>query len=155
MKTLIKILLVIVVFFFLEYYKVINTNIFDQKKVIEMYEKVCVKFDNLLKEWFMNKIKTVHEEYYHNNKNSISIVVVYDEAIGINSINETYILYFNNGIYSVFETIDDCVAFVVYDEKKIKYGYINEDDFDELYDDGFDDNFSNHVEWIDGRELDK
>lgn len=49
MKTLIKILLVIVVFFFLEYYKVINTNIFDQKKVIEMYEKVCVKFDNILK----------------------------------------------------------------------------------------------------------
>lgn len=50
MKTLIKILLVIVIFFFLEYYKVVNTNIFDQKKVIEMYEKVNVKFDNLLKE---------------------------------------------------------------------------------------------------------
>lgn len=49
MKRLIKILLVIVVFFFLEYYKVINTNIFDQKKVIEMYEKTCVKFDKLLK----------------------------------------------------------------------------------------------------------
>lgn len=49
MKTLIKILLVIVVFFFLEYYKVINTNIFDQKKVIEKYEKMCVKFDNILK----------------------------------------------------------------------------------------------------------
>lgn len=103
----------------------------------------------------MNKIKTVHEEYYHGNKNSISVVVVYDEAIGINSINETYILYFNNGIYSVFETIDDCVAFVVYDEKKIKYGYINEDDFDDLYDDGLHDKFSDHVEWIDGRELDK
>lgn len=50
MKTLIKILLVIVIYFFLEYYKVVNTNIFDQKKVIEMYEKVNVKFDNLLKE---------------------------------------------------------------------------------------------------------
>lgn len=50
MKTLIKILLVIVIFFFLEYYKVVNTNIFDQKKVIEMYKKVNVKFDNLLKE---------------------------------------------------------------------------------------------------------
>lgn len=49
MKTLIKILLVIVVFFFLEYYKVINTNIFDQKKVIELYEKVSVKLDNILK----------------------------------------------------------------------------------------------------------
>jgi len=50
MKTLIKFLLVIVVFFFLEYYKVINTNIFDQKKVIELYEKVSVKLDNILKE---------------------------------------------------------------------------------------------------------
>lgn len=50
MKTLIKILLVIIIFFFLEYYKVVNTNIFDQKKVIEMYEKANVKFDNLLKE---------------------------------------------------------------------------------------------------------
>lgn len=49
-KTLIKILLVIVVFFFLEYYKVINTNIFDQKKVIELYEKVSVKFNNIFKE---------------------------------------------------------------------------------------------------------
>lgn len=50
MKTLIKILLVIVIFFFLEYYKVVNTNIFDQKKVIELYEKVSVKFNNIFKE---------------------------------------------------------------------------------------------------------
>ena len=103
----------------------------------------------------MNKIKTVHEEYYHSYKNSISVIIVYSETLSLDSINETYILYFNNGIYSVFETIDDCVAFVVYDEKKIKYGYINEDDFDDLYEDGLHNNFSDHVEWIDGRELDK
>lgn len=92
----------------------------------------------------MRKIKSVHTEYYNNNTYSISVLLEYDNNKKINS----YILYYNNGIYTVFNTIYDCFKYDMYEDNNINRGYISEEDFDELYDNGFEDNFISYVEWV-------
>lgn len=92
-----------------------------------------------------NNIKTIHEEYYLDSNKSTSVSVL---VTTYNNEEKVYFLYFQNQIYTVFKTIFDCVKFVVSGSDSIMRGYIDEDNFDELYDNGLEKSFEKYVEWV-------
>lgn len=102
------------------------------------------------------KIKTLHEEYYNNIDKSISILINYNKDGFIeNDILFSYILYYHNSVYIVFNTISDCIDFVIYGTENIQRGYIEEEYFDEIYEEGIDGYFKDEIEWVNITEEDK
>lgn len=89
-------------------------------------------------------IKTIHEEYF--NKKSLSIIINYYN--NINDIIDSYILYYYNNMYVVFKSISDAIDFILYGTDTICRAYIDEDEFDLLYDNGVDGYFKNKIVWI-------
>ncbi len=97
-----------------------------------------------------SKIKTLTEEYFEGTNNSVSVLVNYVEDGRVDGdIISIYFLYYYNNVYIVFDTIFDYINFVFYgNEKNMSRGYIDEEDFDELYDKEFEGVFKDKVEWV-------
>jgi len=91
----------------------------------------------------ISKIKTIHEEYFDNR--SIGVVL---NTID-NNTNETFIFLFRNKRYIFFETIMGMFDYTLYGEKtKIKRAYMDEETFDELYDNNnIEKSFNEYLNW--------
>lgn len=96
-----------------------------------------------------SKIKTLFEEYLNNTKKSLSVLINYfnDDILDV----KTYILFYDKGVYVVFNSIIDCMNFVLYGTDEVYRGYIDEEEFDYLYDNGIDGKFEDKIMWVNNK----
>ena len=90
-------------------------------------------------------IKTAHEEGYSDNSKTLGVLTNWN-TFGEKIDSFTYI--YNEGIYIFFDTIIDMNDYLLYADKKTKRAYMNENDFDILYDKPFKNTFNDHLEWF-------
>lgn len=92
------------------------------------------------------KIKTIHEEGLSDNTKNIGVLINYSPD---HNWFESYIYLYNNMNYIFFETIDGLNMYLFYMDKKIKRAYMEEKEFDGLYDmEELDGKFGEKLEWV-------
>jgi len=101
---------------------------------------------------FKSIIKTAHEESYSDGR-TIGVLTNY-RVFGDNDIVRKYdshIYFFREsdgvGMYIFFETIMEMNDYLLYGSKKVKRAYMKEDMFDDLFDNGVEGEFGDHLKW--------
>lgn len=95
----------------------------------------------------MTKIETVHEESYSDGR-TLGILLNYERIeLGMNKKINSFVYLFREGMYIFFETIVDMNDYLLYGDNKVKRAYMKEDVFDEIYDNGSDIPFEEHLKW--------
>ena len=91
-------------------------------------------------------LKSIHEETYSDNSKTLGVLINYNEE---NNFKESFIYVYKEGMYIFFETMIDMIDYLLYGENKMKRAYMEEKDFDELYDQSYvmDGKFSEKLIW--------
>ncbi len=95
----------------------------------------------------VTKLKTVHEEEYSDNTFTIGVLLNYSDA---GDFKESLIYVFNNKtkIYIFFDTIIDAVDYLMWGQLcVVNRAYMEENDFDEYYDNAINGKFSAVLAW--------
>lgn len=91
-------------------------------------------------------IKTVHEEQYSDGSRTLGVLLNYDEN---HKVIDSYTYIFRkDGMYIFFNTMMDMFDYLLYAEDKMLRAYMEEADFDSLYDEPFDGTFYEVVKWV-------
>lgn len=104
-------------------------------------------------------IKTVHEEQYSDGSRTLGILLNYSLAPNIDGgadfeFKESFVYMFREneeegGRYVFFNTMFDMWSYILYSENKMKIAYMDEEDFDKLYDATFiDGTFGELLSWV-------
>jgi hypothetical protein len=91
------------------------------------------------------KIKTIHEEQFSDGSRTFGVLLNYS------SIEEwfaSYIYIYHEGMYIFFNTIVDMIDYNFYCKAKVNRAYMEEHEFDKIYDNEIDGKFSDMLEWI-------
>ena len=93
------------------------------------------------------KIKTIHEEKIITNSNDRILGILYNYQINdnINEFKDSLMYTYKDNVYIFFITITDMINYLLYGDVKMKRAYMEENEFDELFD----------SEYIDGKFYDK
>lgn len=96
------------------------------------------------------KIKTAHEESHtHGDKGSKIVGVLTNYSPEDELWKDSFIYIFKDGMYIFFETIVDMVDYMLYGSTKMKRAYVEEAEFDEIYDAEFIDGaFRDKLKWV-------
>lgn len=99
----------------------------------------------------MTKIETVHEETYSDGR-TLGILINYKKLeLGLQEKVNSFVYFFREsdgvGMYIFFETIMEMNDYLLYGSKKVKRAYMKEDKFDELFDNGVEGKFEDHLKW--------
>jgi hypothetical protein len=91
-------------------------------------------------------IETIHEEQINDKILGILLNIIIDNNDKL--IKETFIYMFTKKRYIFFNTITDCVDYSLYGEKtNVKRAYMEESDFDSLYEKQLNCKFNDVLEW--------
>ena len=99
-------------------------------------------------------IKSVHEEQYSDGSRTLGVLLNYSSEPQHEGWRESFIYMFRkneeeDGRYIFFNTMFDMWSYILYSENKMKIAYMDEADFDKLYDAPFiDGTFSELLNWI-------
>ena len=96
------------------------------------------------------KIKTAHEEKFtQGEKNRIlGVLFNYSFEVEHDGWRESFAYTYKDGMYIFFDTIIEMINYLLYGETKMKRAYMEENDFDELYDSNFiDGKFNDKLKW--------
>jgi len=94
------------------------------------------------------KLKSIHEEGYSDNSQTLG--VLYNYSIEDES-KDTFIYIFKHErkSYIFFNTMIDMLDYMLYDNKKTKRAYMNEDEFDGYLDAEFiEGSFADILIWV-------
>ena len=111
------------------------------------------------------RIITIHEEEYSNNGKTIGVLLNYSinhdtedwvESLKAYSLNlntklykESFIYIFHKNTYIFFNTIVDMNEYLLYGDNKVKRAYMEEEEFDELFDSEYINGmFSEFLVWL-------
>jgi hypothetical protein len=92
-------------------------------------------------------LKTVHAEEYSDGSRTLGILLNYDD----DGFQESfpYIYHRKNTMYIFFNTMVDLFDYILYGESKMKRAYMEETEFDKLYDADFiNDKFNGELTWV-------
>jgi len=92
-------------------------------------------------------LKTAHEEQYSDGSKTLGVLVNFDED---ENFKESFVYIFNhkNAMYIFFNTMVDMFDYILYGEDKMKRAYMEEQEFDELYDeDSIEGTFTEKLTW--------
>jgi hypothetical protein len=95
------------------------------------------------------KLKSIHEEQYSDGTKTLG--VLYNYSAEDDNWKDSFIYIFNHDrkSYIFFNTMIDMLDYMLYDNKKVKRAYMNEDEFDKHYDSEFiNDPFTNVLIWV-------
>jgi len=93
------------------------------------------------------QITTAHEEQYSDGSRTLGVLFNYSETVDF---KESIIYIFHNGRYIFFDTMIDMMNYLLYGDRdnNVKRAYMEEDDFDALYDaDYINGKFSEKLTW--------
>ncbi len=93
------------------------------------------------------QITTAHEEQYSDGSRTLGVLFNYSETVDF---KESIIYIFHNGRYIFFDTMIDMMNYLLYGDRdnNVKRAYMEEDDFDALYDaDYINGKFSERLTW--------
>jgi hypothetical protein len=98
-------------------------------------------------------IKTIHEEQDTNGNRTFGVLLNYSSEVEHENWKESFIYMFREteegGRYIFFNTMFDMWSYILYSENKMKIAYMDEVDFDELYDAPFiDGTFNEQLSWV-------
>jgi len=81
-------------------------------------------------------IKTAHEEEYRqgDTKKTIGVLFNYSSDVEHDGWKESFAYIYKEGMYIFFDTIIEMIDYLLYGEKKMKRAYMEEVEFDKLYD---------------------
>lgn len=92
------------------------------------------------------KLKQIHEEQYSDNSRCIGVILNYSITCDW---KESFVFVYRDNVYIIFNTIIELIDYLLYAEKKMNRAYINESDFDDLFDSEYiDDKFTNKLKWV-------
>jgi hypothetical protein len=92
------------------------------------------------------KIKTVHEEEYSDKSRTLGVLLNYAD---FDDWKDSYVYIYHDDMYIFFNTMIDMIDYLLYGEQKMKRAYMNEEDFDKLYDAEFiDGTFTENLKWV-------
>jgi hypothetical protein len=98
------------------------------------------------------KLKTIHEEQYSDGSKTLGVLFNYAIEVGHDDWKESFVYIFNHerATYMFFNTIVDMIDFLLYGAgSKVKSAYMNETDFDALFDAEFvEGQFSEKLTWL-------
>lgn len=96
------------------------------------------------------KIVTAHEEsHIHGEKGSKIIGVLSNYNLEDKLWKDSFIYIYKDGMYIFFETIVDLVDYMLYGSTKMKRAYLEEKDFDILYDAEYIEGaFRDNLKWV-------
>lgn len=82
------------------------------------------------------RIKTAHEEEFTNSKEKkiIGVLFNYSWEVEHDGWKESFTYIYKEGMYIFFDTIIEMIDYLMYGETKMKRAYMEEQEFDELYD---------------------
>ena len=97
-----------------------------------------------------SKLMTAHEEsYVHNDKTRIVGVLVNYSIDPSSQYKNSLIYTYKDNVYVFFNTIIDCVNYMLYGEHDIPRAYMKEVVFDSFYDaPAIDGGFTDMLEWL-------
>jgi hypothetical protein len=92
------------------------------------------------------RLKTIHEEEYSDKSRVLGVLLNYDEN---DTFKESFIYIFNHdrAMYVFFNTMVDMIDYLIWNDSKIKRAYMEEKDFDWLYDNELDGKFIDKLTW--------
>lgn len=94
----------------------------------------------------LSKIKMIHEEGYSNDTITLGILYNYTED---NLWKDTYPYIFKKEMYIFFNTMTDMFGYLAYGEGKMKRAYMEEHEFDKIFDlEYIDGEFSSKLIWV-------
>jgi len=92
----------------------------------------------------ITRIKTIHSEEYSDGSRTIGVLLNYSS---IEEWNESLIYIYRDGTYIFFEVIINLIDYLLYGEKKMKRAYMEEEEFDNYYDNEIIGKFSDKLKW--------
>lgn len=92
----------------------------------------------------LTRIKTVHSEEYSDGSRTIGLLLNYSST---QEWSESLVYIYRNGTYIFFEVIIDMIDYLLYGEKKMKRAYMEEEEFDNYYDNNINGKFSDILKW--------
>ena len=92
------------------------------------------------------RLKTIHEEEYSDKSKVLGVLLNYSDD---NTFAESFVYIFSNerAMYVFFNTMVDMIDYLIWNDSKIKRAYMEEKDFDWLYDNEFDGKFIDKLTW--------
>jgi hypothetical protein len=89
------------------------------------------------------QLRSVHEEAYSDGSRTLGVIINYTDD---NSYKEsfTFIYHQKNAMYIFFNTMVDLFDYLLYGESKMKRAYLEEIEFDNIYD----------ADYVDGKFID-
>ena len=93
-----------------------------------------------------SKLKTAHEEEYSDKSRVLGVLINHS----IDDIwKESFTYIYKEGMYIFFDTIIDMIDYLLYGEVKMKRAYMEETEFDKLYDAEYiDGSFREQLKWV-------
>lgn len=98
-------------------------------------------------------LNTIHEEEYSDKSRVIGVLLNFSIKNG--DFKDSFIYIYRKGIYIFFNTIIDCMDYLLYSDSNVQRAYMRENDFDELYDKpkGIDGEFRGYLKWLTGEKI--
>lgn len=95
-------------------------------------------------------ITTAHEEEttQQDKKKIIGVLFNYSSDVEHEGWKESFVYIYKEGMYIFFNTIIEMIDYLLYGEAKMKRAYMEEQEFDELYDAVIDGKFGDKLTWI-------
>jgi len=94
-------------------------------------------------------ITTAHEEEttQQDKKKIIGVLFNYSSDVEHDGWKESFVYIYKEGMYIFFNTIIEMIDYLLYGESKMKRAYMEEQEFDELYDSVIDGKFADKLTW--------